>query len=183
MYHSGNQLIDPQLLFAKAHLQSGMQVADFGCGRTGHIIFPAAKVLGERSVIYAIDILKDVLEEICKRAAGSGLLSIHPVWANVEQVGAIAIPEKSLDVVFLVNILWHASNSSHILDEARRLLKDKGRLLIVDWRFATLSFGPRSDHLVDRKTVKEWGQKKGCVVQEEFIAGPYHWGLVLFKQD
>ena len=51
MYHSGNQMVDPYILFEKAHIQSGMHVADFGCGQTGHMVFPCAKQLGSKGIM------------------------------------------------------------------------------------------------------------------------------------
>ena len=119
-YHSGNQLIDPYLLFEKAHLREGMFAADFGCGRTGHIVFPAATIVGERGIIYAVDILKDTLAAIAKRAELENMHNVHTVWSNVEQYGATTIPEQSLDLIFLVNILFHAADPAHMLSEAKR---------------------------------------------------------------
>ena len=149
MYHSGNELLDPHLLFEKAQLMTGMHAADFGCGRTGHVIFPAATRIGEQGVVYAVDILKDVLHNVEKRAKMEGLVNIHPVWSNVELVGKTAIPEGSLDVVFVVNVLCHSDNRHGILEEARRLLKDKGRVVIADWTHDGLSFAPSGDRFVD----------------------------------
>jgi cyclopropane fatty-acyl-phospholipid synthase-like methyltransferase len=45
-YHAGNAVIDPERLLAKSGLRAGMHVADFGTGRTGHMIFPAARIVG-----------------------------------------------------------------------------------------------------------------------------------------
>ena len=68
-------MVDPQLLFEKAQLQPGMHIADLGCGRLGHIVFPALKFVGETGLIYAVDILKDVLEDIKQ---GNGFCYIDP---------------------------------------------------------------------------------------------------------
>lgn len=182
-YHSGNRLIDPHLLFAKAHLRPKMHVADFGCGRTGHLVFPAAPIVGEQGVIYAVDVLKDVLDEIAKRARLDGILNIHPVWSDIERLGSTAIPAQSLDLVFLVNILYHGKNLRLMLDEANRLLKNKSRLLVVDWASSSLPFGPEKADLVDFAQIKTWGRERGFIIQEEFSAGRYHQGLVLYKHD
>lgn len=182
-YHSGNQMVDPQLLFQKAQLQPDMHVADFGCGRTGHLVFPATKIIGERGVVYAVDILKNVLEEIKKRAALSAIFNIHTVWADLEHVGKTAIPQKSLDVGFLVNTLVQSDKRRGILDEIYRLLKDKARLIVVDWTRKGLPFGPHDKRLVDFEDVKQWAVQHGFTVQEEFGVGPYHKGLVLYKHD
>ena len=181
-YHSGNQLIDPYLLFEKAHLREGMFVADFGCGRTGHIVFPAAAVIGERGVMYAVDILKDTLAGIAKRAELENMRNVHTVWSNVEKYGATAIPAQTLDLIFLVNILFHAADPTRMLAEAKRLLKDKARLAAVDWKRSDLPFGPK-EKLVSFDHIKQWGQENNFVVQEEFDMGRYHYGVVLYRHE
>ena len=183
-YHTGNEMVDPYLLFKKAHMQSGMHVADFGCGRTGHIIFPGAMILGEDGVMYAVDVLKDVLEIIEKRSRlNNKLLNIKTVWSDLERVGATAIPEKSLNIVFIVNTLCQSNNRHGILEEAKRLLKEKSRMIIVDWSRKGLSFGPDDARFVDFENLKKWAKMHGLSVQEEFEVGKFHRGLVFFKQD
>lgn len=184
MYHnSGNQLIDPQLLFEKAQLRKNMYIADFGCGRTGHIVFPSAKIIGDHGIIYAVDIMKDVLENIIKRARMHNMSNVHTVWSDLESVGKTAIPEKSLDVIFMTNSLSHMKNRLNVLDEANRLLKDKSRLVIVDWLENDLTIAPKGDRLVDFSQIKTWAQSKNFTVQEEFPVGNYHLGIVLYKNS
>ncbi len=177
-----SHLLDPELLFEKSHMQAGMHVADFGCGRTGHVVFPASLIVGEKGVVYAVDILKDILENIRKRAEMESLLNIHTVWSDVEQLGKTAIPDKSLDIIFLVNTLSHGKNSLMVLDEADRLLAHKGRIVVVDWYKKAPALGPKQEEFIDFFIIKSWALQKGYVVQEEFEAGKYHWGVVLFRQ-
>lgn len=183
MYSSGNQMIDCQLLFTKAQLQSGMHVADLGCGRIGHIVFPAVLKVGERGVIYAVDILKDALENIRRRAALENALEVQTVWSDLERVGSTAIPARSLDAAFIINVLNQSDNRHAILEEAHRLLKPKARLIIADWSKKNLSFAPPDERYVDFQDIKNWSKLHGFAVQEEFDMGPFHHGLVLFKHD
>ena len=182
-YHSGNQLVDPQMLFEKSHLQPGMHVADLGCGRTGHIVFPAAQIIGERGVVYAIDILKDVLQNIVKRACINGMTNVHAIWADIEQAGHTSIPEKSIDVIFLINTLVQTKNDRAVLDEAARIGKDKVRIVLVDWVRSGLSFSPPEADFADFNDVRLWAQEKNFAVAEEFKAGPYHNGLILYRHE
>ena len=181
VYHSGNQLIDPHLLFEKVQLREGMHMADFGCGRTGHIVFPAARIIGEDAIVYAIDILKEVLATVEKRASLEAFLQIHTIWADIERIGGTAIAADSIDVVFLVNSLAHVDNRHAVLEEARRVLKNKGRVVVVDWNKTGLSFGPSDDRFVDFEDIKRWSRMHGFSVQEEFVAGKYHHGLILYQ--
>ena len=176
-------MVDPHLLFEKAQLQPGMHVADFGCGKTGHILFPAANILGDHGIMYGIDIMKSVLEIVHKRAELSKLNNIQTIWADLERTGKTAIPANSLDVGFLVNTLVQSKDRHAVLDETHRLLKDKARLIIVDWSKKGLTFGPSDEHFIDFEDIKKWATTHGFVLQEEFPVGQFHKGLVLFKQS
>lgn len=181
MYHTGNQLVDPYLLFQKGHLQEGMQVADFGCGRTGHMCFPAAHILGERGVVYAVDIMKEVLQVVEKRAKSEGHVNVHPVWSNIEFHGKTAIPPGTLDIVFIVNTLSQCHNRHGVLEEASRLLKPKGRIVVADWSEEGPGFGPKRPAFVDFRDIRTWGSMKGFTMQDEFTVGKYHYGCVLYR--
>lgn len=183
MQDTHNLLIDPELLFQKAQLQSGMHIADFGTDRGGHILFPAALILGEKGIVYAVDILKPILENIRKRAELESMINIHTIWSDLEK-GKTAIPEKSLDVVFIINTLSFSTEPDRILMEAKRLVRDKARIIVVDWKTKMNdAIGPKDDHFVDFNQIKSWGVKAGFVIQEEFAAGKYHHGIVLFRHD
>jgi ubiquinone/menaquinone biosynthesis C-methylase UbiE len=183
MYHSGNQMVDPYILFKKAHIQSGMHVADFGCGQTGHIVFPCAKQLGNKGIMYAVDIVKDALEQIEKRARSHSFLNIHTVWSDIERVGHTAIPPKSLDTAFLVNTLVQVSDRHAVLDEVNRTLKDKARLIVVDWAKKGLMFGPKDEKFVNFGDIEMWARQHNFVVQEIFDVGIFHQGMVLYKHE
>jgi ubiquinone/menaquinone biosynthesis C-methylase UbiE len=180
-FHTGDQLIDPELLFEKAHLHPAMHIADFGCGRTGHIIFPARHIVGENGVIYGVDILKEAIESVRRRAEISNAHNVHTVWSNIEWPGKTAIPEHTLDVVFIINVLCHVDNRHGVLEEAFRLLKDKARIVVVDWLESTLSLAPEAGHYVDFDNIVGWARLRHMAIQEIFEAGSHHQGIVLYK--
>lgn len=182
-YHTGNNLIDPYLLFEKARLRPGMHVADFGAGRTGHIVFPAGAIVGEIGVVYAVDVLKSVLESIKKRAGMEGRENIQTVWADFERSGGVSIPTKSLDAVFMVNVLFHATDCCSPLSEAARLLKDKSRIVVVDWMRRLANLGPTEDRMVNFPRIIAWAMDNGFGLQEDAAVSPYHRCLVLYKND
>lgn len=176
-------IINPLDLFDRVGLSAGMHVADFGAGRTGHLIFPAAKVVGEHGIVYAIDILPEVLTEITKRAAQNSFLQVKPVWADFEKSNGVSVPRQSLDLVFLVNILHAASSAEIVLNEAMRLLKDKGRLVVVDWVKSLGPIGPQSTNILDFEAVIAWARQQNFAVQADFPISAYARTLILFKHD
>lgn len=174
-------MIDPKLLFGKIKLAPGMHIADFGSGKTGTFVFPAAAVVGERGTVYAVDIMKESLHGLMKRAALDNMPHIHTVWADIERPGAVAIPPQSLDAVFMVNFLSAVKKREAALGEADRLTKPGGALLIVDWKNNLLSFAPPSPDLVPQETVRLWAGTQGYATEEYFDASAYHYGMVLRK--
>ena len=181
MYHGGNQLLDPYIIFDKVHLRDGMHTAVFGVGRTGHLVFPAARVVGERGMVYAVDILKENLKEIHKRALLDNLINVHTVWADVEKLGSASIPERTVDAVLMVNLLVHVQNRETALAEAARLIKDKGRIVVVDW--VDTSVFKMNRTLVDFDRLLSWSREHNFALQEDFMAGKYHRGIVMYRHD
>ncbi|OGH64678.1 MAG: hypothetical protein A2821_04475 [Candidatus Magasanikbacteria bacterium RIFCSPHIGHO2_01_FULL_41_23] len=182
-YTTGTALVDSRDLFERAHVQAGMHVADFGSGRTGHMVFPAAKIVGEHGVVYAVDILKEVLTLIKKRADMEAFVNIHPLWADIERANGVSIPRGSLDVIFMINILHHLMNMAGSLSEAERLLKPKGRIVVMDWTGRLGQLGPTEDKKLNFSAVLEWARAHEFGVQDDFMPNQYLRGLVLFRHD
>jgi ubiquinone/menaquinone biosynthesis C-methylase UbiE len=180
-YHVGNHLIDPYILLEKGGVVEGMHIADFGCGRTGHVVFPASQQVGDRGVIYAVDILKDVLESVRKRAAIEAIHNVETVWADLGQERGLAIPERTLDLGFFINVLYHFDSYDVPLDEAARVLKEKGRIVVVDWTKKLSILGPSVEHMVRFDRVISWARAHSFAVQEDLLVGPYHRAVVLYR--
>ena len=104
MIHSGTALVDPKMILDKIKLTHGMRVADFGCGRTGHLVFPSAQIVGEDGVVYAVDIVKNILQSISSMAKDQGYENIKTIWSDIEKYEKTPIPDNSLDAIFFVVI-------------------------------------------------------------------------------
>jgi SAM-dependent methyltransferase len=83
-----------------------------------------------------------------------------------------------LDVVLLVNILFQSPNQKEIIEEALRVLKDGGYLVVVDWRPHRLALGPKAKYRLSPEEVREM---VGLPVVKELQAGKYHFGFVFQK--
>ncbi len=179
----GKQLLDPVALLQKLGLEEGMKVADFGCGTVGHFVFPAAKLVGEKGQVYAVDILKSVLEGVRSRAELERAANVKTVWSNLEVFGATDIPDNFLDRALLVNILFQTRKHNEVLREVARMLKTGGRLLVVDWKMTRIpAFGPAKQLRLSREAVFLSAGKLGLDLVSEFEAGDYHFGLLFRKQ-
>lgn len=177
----GNKLIDSVFVLEKAGIREKMQVADLGCGTVGHYVFPAAKMVGKDGRVYAVDILRHVLENIEKRAHLENLENIITVWSDLERYGAARIPSESLDAAFIFNTLFQIKDRPMALKEAVRMLKLGGKLAVVDWLLTSAPLGPPVEGRVDPAWIEVEADKLGLRLIQRFKAGKYHYGLVFEK--
>lgn len=181
MPHAGRALIDPFSIFAKIGLTKGMRVADMGCGRTGHFVFPAARIVGDTGIVYAVDILKEVLESIDSRVKTHALSNVQVVWSDIEAINKTPIPPKSLDMCFFMNVLFGIKNKQAALAEAVRLLKDDGQIVVVDWSKRLGTLGPDDEAMVDPKKLAQTATQCGLKLTQTILVSDYHYCLIFKK--
>lgn len=181
MQHSGTALIDPLKIFDKIGLSEGMRVADLGCGRTGHFVFPASRVVGKTGLVYAVDIMKDVLENINSWIRSEALDNIQTIWSDIEVINKTPIPGKSLDTCFFMNVLFQVKNKEGALTEASRLLKDDGQIVVVDWLKKLSTLGPSQDMLLTSNKIKDIAETCGLRLVENLPINDYHYCLIFKK--
>ena len=177
----GNKLLDVNVILSKAKIGPKMKIADLGCGTTGHFVFPAAKMVGKEGIVYAVDILKTVLESIDRRARVDNFTNVKTIWSDLEIFNATNIESGSLDLVLIMNTLHLSQKRAEVLREARRLLKKKGKLVIVEWKNTVSPFGPPPEVRVNYDNLIIAAERMGLKLEEEFFAGHYHFGLIFIK--
>ncbi len=177
----GNILLDPYFILEQVGLSERMKMADLGCGAAGHFVIPAGKIVGDRGIVYAVDILKFVLDAVVSRAKLEGVTNIETVWANLEIFGATKIEPESLDFVLLANTLWQVKKREEVFREAIRLTKKGGKIAIVEWVMGEAPLAPPPERRVSKDYVRELARKYNLEEVKEFKAGPYHYGLILRK--
>ncbi|OIP79566.1 MAG: hypothetical protein COT39_00625 [Parcubacteria group bacterium CG08_land_8_20_14_0_20_48_21] len=180
--HKGNNLLNAKEILAEVGVRKDMHVADLGCGGSGHFVIPAAKMVGEHGVVYAVDILQKALESVQGKARGERLGQLHTIWADIESFGATPIAEKSLDQAYLINVLFQSINYAAIIGEAYLLLQKGGLLLVIDWDSTPSPFGPTSDQQVRQQDVEDRAMATGFVLRKRFKPGKYHFGLIFIKK-
>ncbi|MCK9438954.1 MAG: class I SAM-dependent methyltransferase [Patescibacteria group bacterium] len=176
-----NNLLNIESLIARLGLEQGFRVADLGCGAFGYFTFLLAKFVGKSGKIYAVDIIKDSLEAIKKRARIENLSQIETIWSDLEVVGGANIKSDSLDSVLLINVLHQSEKKINILKECMRILKPGGKVLLVEWNEKDSPFILSSVNKVSRDEIKRLSSFLNIKIEDEFQAGEYHYGMLLSK--
>jgi SAM-dependent methyltransferase len=177
-----SELLDANQILSKlVGIKTGHRVADLGAGG-GLFTLQAARLVGDQGEVYAVDLIKAILSDIESKARMANLYNIKTVWSNLEILGATKIPEATLDFVLLVNVLFQSKESAKIINEGARLLKSGGKMLIIDWNKNNNGIGPHDDRQIKPAEVTDQAQKINLVLEQEFNAGQYHFGLIFVKQ-
>lgn len=174
-------LFDINKILDRMNIVNKQKIADFGCGNFGFFVFPLAKLVGKEGKVYAVDILKKSLDEIKSQAEAFNLSQIETIWSDLEIFKGTKIETTSLDAVILINFLNQLDKRLVALQEASRLIKTGGKILIVDWKDSDTPLAQVIKKRVEPKELKEECSRLGLRVDEEFAAGPYHFGLILKK--
>lgn len=174
-------LVDVNLIINKARIGENMKVADLGCGANCYYLFPLAKAVGNKGMVYAIDILKNALNAVKYKAKEAGFLNIKIIWSNLEVFGATKIPSNSLGAALIANMLHQSHKRAEILREALRMIKKDGKLIVVGWRNIDSPLGPPVEDRVDSDALIKAGPKLGIKLEDEFFPGPYHYALIFSK--
>ena len=164
--------LNPNKVLKEVSLKRNMTAVDFGCGSGGWVI-PLAKELEEGKVI-AVDILAEPLSALKSRAKLEKISNIEMVLADTEK--GTDILSKGADLVLMTNLLFQCEDRKKVLEEGKRVLKNKGKILIVDWE-PNAPLGPKEGR-ISSEEVKKMAQDVGFKLKKEFKASNYHYGLI-----
>lgn len=174
------KFVDPEQVIKNLEINSGMRVADFGCG-AGHFSLAFARKVGEEGIVYALDILPDKLEAADSAARSRNLNNIITRRASLERENGSELEADSLDWVILKDMLFQNKNKKGILDEAKRVLKPGGKILVIEWNMSNNSIGPGRELRLSKEALVAVAQQVGLGFLKDVPAGNFHFGAVLVK--
>lgn len=113
-------------------IKAGQVVLDFGCG-SGTYTVPAARIVGDKGKVYALDKDSKVLNELMQKAQSAGLNNVERMDAHGKL--EIGLADGSVDVVLLFDVLHsyyfpRPEDRRKLLDEVHRICKVEALVLV-----------------------------------------------------
>lgn len=158
----------------------GMKVVDLGSG-SGFYSLALAKAVGDTGTVFAVDVQQDLLTKLKSHAIEQGLDNIKVIWGDIEELGGTTIADNTVDKAVIANTFFQTQDKEGVLSEAKRILKPKGSLLIVDWTDSFGGLGPANHHLFKEEQAMALIEKHGFEFIRKIEAGDHHYGLIAKK--
>ncbi|MFW6113725.1 MAG: class I SAM-dependent methyltransferase, partial [Actinomycetota bacterium] len=161
-------------------IERGQKVLDFGCG-AGHYTIPAAKVVEEKGMVYALDKDAESLEKMARLAETEGLKNIVRIH-QPPQGREIGLEYESIDAILLFDVLHYLNRRERkeLYGNAYRVLKRGGILSVYPkhcksdealWNLADLEAGDIADEIESSGFRLEEKILKRLVHDENFDRG------------
>jgi|SRR3989344_2441825 len=171
------EFLNVERVLENLDLKDSMVAAEFGCGSAAFAMALAKKL--KKGRVYALDIQEEKLSALKGRAKLEKVGNIHTVLCDLEVPGASGLHNNFLDVVLIPNVLFQVENKRAMIEEAKRILKSGGQLLIIDWLRAG-PFSPKAG-MVSPDEIKEIAGDLALSLKKEFAVGDYHYALLFVK--
>lgn len=169
---------DPVKIIKQFDLRENMIVADLGAG-TGFYSIPAGRIVSSGKV-YAIEINKDYLKTITNKIKEAHLSNVDIIWGDIERKGGTKLGDGVVDAVIASNVFFQVEDKYGLIDEIKRILKTKGRVLLVD-HYSDILSGKNKARFVEKEKAQKMFEDKGFLLERYIDTGEHHYGMILGK--
>ncbi len=172
---SSFEFIDRERFFREVPLKKSTVFLDLGCGR-GEYTIPIAQAIGPEGKVYGVDAWAEGLAELNERASSLGLTNIETLAADVNR--GIPLRDQMVDVAFMATVLHDLlrdNTGEVVLRGAARVLKPKGKLVIVEYKKIETPSGPPVSMRLSEQELGEITARFGFSMDRVSEVGPYHY--------
>ncbi|HET8574876.1 MAG TPA: methyltransferase domain-containing protein [Candidatus Paceibacterota bacterium] len=172
---------NPRENIMRAGVLEGMHVGDFGTG-SGAYALEAARVVKDYGRVYAIDVQKNLLVRLRNTLSDQGIAHVDTLHGDLEMPGGSKIGDGILDFAIASNVFFQCMYKTVLLQEIRRTLKPRGRLLLIDWSESFGHLGPHPENVLDSRDARLLCEQGGFSYRKHIPAGAFHYGIIFEKQ-
>ncbi|MCJ7691588.1 MAG: class I SAM-dependent methyltransferase [Clostridiaceae bacterium] len=164
----------PEETLLKFKIEDNGALLDVGCG-IGYFTVPASKLLKNNKVI-GVDIVPEILDFARVKATG-----INNIEFITSEEYTFPIEDDSFKYVLISNVIHEVVDKARYFNEVKRVLKDDGYFLIIDWDKRKMEMGPSINDRISICDMMELCSKAGLRTVERVDISPNHYGLRLEK--
>ena len=169
--------LNPAKTLRSLGIMPRMVVADIGCG-TGFFTIPLAAVVGPRGRVLAVDISREMIRDVGKRVEKAGLKNIKTVLSRENK---IPVTSKRIDYCLLSSVVHELENRILFFRELKRLVKDGGKVGIIEWKKIPSPLGPPLRERISPAAMRQILAENGFAVEKTFRPGKYNYGIVAIR--
>ena len=159
---SSIKFLDSDEILSQLNLKGDEVFMDAGCG-DGHIAIKALKDYIPNGLAYAVDSYGPSIEELEEYKAENNLENLINIKADITQ-DITQIKDNSVDMIFMLNVAHgfkSSGNMDDVIEKLLRILKDNGKIAIVEFRPIEWSFGPPVEIKCSPSELEELFKKHG----------------------
>jgi ubiquinone/menaquinone biosynthesis C-methylase UbiE len=178
---TSRSFLDADYVMTVIGLKPGNVFLDAGCG-DGHMSFAAARVVGRDGRVYAVDSYEESLDAVRGEIRSWKVDNVEPLLADI--TAALPIPDASVDVFFLSNVLHGLVENEEIVPafgEIVRVLKRGGTLAVVDYKKEDTPLGPPLSVRLTPDEVSGIIAGYGFITVKAEPVGAWHYALTARK--
>ena len=139
-------------------IAEGKNVADIGAG-SGWFTTRAAKRVGEKGRVFAVEINQEYIDYINNRAKKENFLNVQTVLGTEDNP---KLAGNSVDAVLILKTYHEIAQPVKVLQNIKKSLRKDALLGVIDKN------GKGDDHGIDKEKVIEEAKRAGFVLKEEF---------------
>ena len=148
---------NPEEIIKHLELNPSTILVDLGCGG-GYFSIPISSKVKK---IYAIDVQKEMLDYLENKIQKQNIKNIETLLSKDNN---IPIQSESIDVLLSVNTFHEFQNRDSMINEICRVLKHKGKAVLVDFKKESTEFGPPLHIRISKEQAIDAFKKKGMIV-------------------
>ncbi|WP_432645463.1 class I SAM-dependent methyltransferase [Methanobrevibacter sp.] len=153
---SSEKFLDSDEILSKLNLKGDEVFMDVGCG-DGYISKKAIQDYLPNGIVYAVDSYDEAIKDMEAYKKDNSIENLINIEADISK-GVFSVEDGSIDVLLMLNVFHGFTEASHrddVIGEFSRLIKDDGKIAIMDFRPIELSFGPPLEIKCSPKDLEE----------------------------
>lgn len=186
---SSADFLDADEILSEFNFNGNEVFLDAGCG-DGYISIKAIEEYIPDGIVYAVDAYDESIKGLEEYKQENNIENLVNIEADLTKT-IPAIEDSSVDVVFMLNVFhgFTSQNQDDVIQELIRVIKDNGKITIMDFKPFDMQKGPPTDIKKSPEELEEIFNKHGLnkvylneEIGEDLPEGKSHY-LIMFEKE